>query len=112
MRLAISRDGRTLVSGSFDHLVKVWDVGSGKEQLTLKGHQNLVSAVAVSPDGKLVASGDNQIRLWDISGGREHVHMRAARRASRGRSARLAFSPDGRSARLGPRGRHRSTFGT
>ena len=38
--LAISRDGRTLVSGSYDHLVKVWDVASGKERLTLKGHRN------------------------------------------------------------------------
>ena len=37
--LAISRDGQTLVSGSYDHLVKVWDVASGKERLTLKGHR-------------------------------------------------------------------------
>ena len=68
--LAISRDGQTLVSGSFDQLVKVWDVASGKERLTLKGHANFISAVAISSDGKLVASADSQIRLWDISGGR------------------------------------------
>jgi WD40 repeat protein/beta-lactamase regulating signal transducer with metallopeptidase domain len=93
--LAISRDGRSLVSGCYDRLVKVWDVASGKEQLTLKGHQNLVSAVAIRPDGKLVASADFQIRLWDISGGREHVHMRQLGE-QRGSVGGLAFSPDGR----------------
>ncbi len=92
--LAISLDGRSLVSGSYDQLVKVWDVARGKERLTLKGHQNFVSAVAISPDGKLVASGDFQIRLWDISAGREHVHMRQLGE-QRGSVGGLAFGPDG-----------------
>jgi WD40 repeat protein/beta-lactamase regulating signal transducer with metallopeptidase domain len=92
--LAISRDGQTLVSGSYDHLVKVWDVATGKARLTLMGHQNLVSAVAISPDGRLVASADHEVRTWDISGGRR-VHMK--RLGEHGRSAGgLAFSPDGR----------------
>ena len=93
--LAISRDGRTLVSGSYDHLVKVWDVATGKEMLTLKGHRNLVSAVAVSTDGKLFASGDNEIRVWDISGGRQHVHMKLVGEHGRSVGA-LAIGPDGR----------------
>jgi WD40 repeat protein len=94
--LAISHDGRTLVSGGYDQLVKVWDVGSGKARLTLKGHEMLVSAVAISPDGKLVASADNQIQLWDIGGGSQLV--RRKRVGEHGQwVGGLAFSPDGRS---------------
>ncbi len=93
--LAISRDGRTLVSGSFDRLVKVWDVAGGRERFTLKGHSNFIAAVAISADGKLVASADGQIRLWDISGGRERIHM--TRVGDNGRSiSALAISPDSR----------------
>ena len=35
--VALSGDGKTLVSGSRDSTVKVWDVGTGQERATLKG---------------------------------------------------------------------------
>ena len=93
--LAISRDGRTLVTGSFDHSVRVWDLASGQARLTLRGHQNAVLAVAISLDGKVIASADNEVRTWDISAGRQRVHMK--RLGEHGRSVGgLAFSPDGR----------------
>lgn len=93
--LAISRDGRTLVSSSSDHLVKVWDVAEGKERLALKGDANYSSAVAISDDGRLVASADGEVRTWDISGGRQRVHMR--RLGEHGGFVHgLAFSPNGK----------------
>jgi serine/threonine protein kinase len=58
-----------------------------------RGHQNGVSAVAVSPDGKTVASGSNDpmIRLWDVANGqaRTIVHGHPDWIMS------LSFSPDG-----------------
>ena len=55
--MAFSPDGKTLASGSMDKTIKLWDVATGKEQATLKGHTGWVSSVAYSPDGKTLASG-------------------------------------------------------
>src|SRR5262249_51960670 len=59
-------DGRTLATAGEDHAVKLWDVTTGQERCTLKGHQGPVVAVAFAPDGNTLASGgeDNTVRLW------------------------------------------------
>ena len=55
--VAISADGKRIVSGSDDQTVKVWDADKGQEILTLKGHTAMVSSVAFSADGKRIVSG-------------------------------------------------------
>jgi len=55
--VSYSPDGKTLVSGSADNTVKLWDVATGKEIKTLSGHQAYVSSVSFSPDGKTLVSG-------------------------------------------------------
>jgi WD40 repeat protein len=60
-------DGKRLVSGGFDPMVKVWDADKGQMLLTLEGHGERVSGVAFSPDGKHIArcSLDRMVKVWD-----------------------------------------------
>ncbi|MGD9229948.1 MAG: caspase family protein [Desulfobacterales bacterium] len=71
--VAFSPDGTMVVSGSQDNTVKVWDVTSGREIVTLKGHKNMVWSVDFSPDGNFVISGsrDGFLILWDILSGKK-----------------------------------------
>ena len=36
--ISITNDGKTIVSGSYDATIKVWDLKTGDEINTLKGH--------------------------------------------------------------------------
>jgi WD40 repeat protein/serine/threonine protein kinase len=65
--VAFSPDGTRLASASIDRTVKVWDVATGDEVLSLRGHTGGVLGVAFSPDGNLLASAgrDGTVRIWD-----------------------------------------------
>jgi WD40 repeat protein len=67
--VAFNLDGKILASGSRDKTIKLWDVTSGKNIATLKGHSDTVNSVAFSRDGKTLASAsdDKTLRLWDVA---------------------------------------------
>ncbi|QSJ18848.1 serine/threonine protein kinase [Nostoc sp. UHCC 0702] len=70
--VAISPDGKTLVSGSDDKTIKLWNLATAKEIRTLEGHSDSIQALAISPDGKILVSGsdDKTIKLWNLATGR------------------------------------------
>jgi WD40 repeat protein len=89
--LAFSPDGRRLASGDWDRAVKVWDVTTGRELLTLPRARNLGAGLAFSPDGRLLASADfGGLRVWDATPGREVLRL------SQMGNLAAAISPDGR----------------
>jgi len=97
--VAFSPDGRFALSGSSDNTLKLWEVVTGREITTIKGHAKPVRSVAFSPDGRLVLSGseDKTLKLWEVATGQEI-------RAFKGHSGAVwsvAFSPDGRLALSG-----------
>ncbi len=69
--LALSPDGKTLATGSYDQKIKLWNVVDAKERKTLGGHNGAVFALAFRPDGKLLASAsaDRTVKLWDVTSG-------------------------------------------
>jgi WD40 repeat protein len=45
--LAYAPDGKTIVSGSKDKTIRLWDVGTGKVQFTLQGHDQRGNPIGV-----------------------------------------------------------------
>ena len=71
--LAVSADGRLLVGAGEDRL-HLWD-GNGKQLHALTSEGSTFSAVACSPDGKTVVTGDRQgqLRVWEAATGKERL---------------------------------------
>jgi WD40 repeat protein len=113
-KLALTPDGKQVVSVGDDMLVRIHDAATGKfatalaghERLTPEGYLSALYAVAVSPDGKHAASGDRAgfVRVWDLAAGKAVASFRSKefytfdgvkRARAIGGVRGLAFSPDG-----------------
>jgi WD40 repeat protein len=93
--VALSSDGRRIISGSHDGTIKVWDATTGQEKLTLKGRTRFfINSVAYSDDGRRIASGceDGTVQVWDATTGQEQLSIKGHRNPVYS----VAFSPDGR----------------
>ncbi|KAG8986788.1 POC1 centriolar protein A [Tulasnella sp. JGI-2019a] len=70
--VAILPDGTTIVSGSDNKTLQLWDAKTGVPiGQAMEGHANWVRCVAVSPDSTTIVSGshDATLQLWDAKTG-------------------------------------------
>ncbi|MFT4640309.1 MAG: WD40 repeat protein [Verrucomicrobiales bacterium] len=69
--IAFTPDSSTLVTGSNDNYVRIWDIDSNKELSKWK-HQDRVQAIAISHDGQKIATGsrDGDVLIFDRSSSR------------------------------------------
>jgi len=94
--MAFKADGKTLVTaagrgaGSPMPIV-LWDVATRKEVARLVGHRTAVEALAISGNGKLLASADQDGRVvvWDLAARKPKATLKGPRFVRK-----LAFTPD------------------
>jgi RNA polymerase sigma factor (sigma-70 family) len=106
--VALSPDDQALAVAGSDGTINLLDFHTGKSIQRFVGHAEEVSALAFSPDGKLLASGrdfdyprkhgqDNPIQLWDVATGKELRLLVGHKDAVMS----MAFSPDGKALASG-----------
>jgi WD40 repeat protein len=92
--LAMSADGKSLLSSSADKKIKIWNFSTGKEIRTLIEASIPINYFAINPDWQTLATGDagNTIAIWNFSTGKKI-------RTLKGHSSYVNYvviSPDGK----------------
>jgi WD40 repeat protein len=70
--VAFSPDGKLVLAGCMDNVLRVFELSTGKER-KLEGHTQQLLGAAFTPDGNRILSGsyDKTVRLWDVESGKE-----------------------------------------
>jgi len=123
-KVVASPNGQLIASIGDDMVCRVWTARSGKLVHELRGHKeqtpqhfgSMLHAVAFSPDGQLLATGDKvaHVVVWDVKSGEElgscdapvmYTWDQRQRLHSIGGVRSLSFSPDGRQLAVGGTGK-------
>lgn len=71
--VALSRDGKWLVTGSEDETAILWETATGREVRTFHGHKDSINSVALSGDGRWLATGSGGTTLLEINEAEDKV---------------------------------------
>src|SRR5262249_55129068 len=87
--IVYSPDGKLLDSAGDGRVIHLWDVDTGKEVRRCVGLTGVPWNIALSPNGKTLATADETIRFWDPTTGKEIRQMKC-----NGVVHSIAFSPN------------------
>jgi geranylgeranyl transferase type-2 subunit beta len=90
--VAYSPTGDRIATASADKLARIFDAKTGRERVSFKGHDDIVSAVAFHPGGERLATGsyDESAAIWEVGTGKRLHHLVG----HKGAVLSVAFSPD------------------
>ncbi|MFN2279815.1 MAG: WD40 repeat domain-containing protein, partial [Candidatus Promineifilaceae bacterium] len=96
--IVISADGRTAVSASIDHTLRLWDLDRGNVSRHIAGPSSLTFEADLSPDGRsaLRGSTDGKVTFFDVETGKILHELSVDQPVMS-----VAFSPDGQTALIG-----------
>jgi cytochrome c len=99
--LAVSPDGNTIASASWDRSIRLWPL-SGGEPRVLNGHDQNVNGVVFTRDGKALVSAayDATVRIWPLAGEGAPIVVTVPTPLNA-----VAIAPDGEIAAAGANGR-------
>ncbi|MSP79726.1 MAG: c-type cytochrome [Rhodospirillales bacterium] len=91
--VAVSPDGRRVVTGSFDYSARLWDFAEQTETFVLEGHAGPVNAVAFVDSTRAASvSDDGSAIVWDLASGKPAFRLEGHSHKAMG----VAVSPDRR----------------
>ena len=66
--MAVNDAGSELFTGGIDNEIKAWDLRKRTVAYSMRGHQDTVTSLAISPDGQYLLSNamDGTVRTWDV----------------------------------------------
>jgi WD40 repeat protein len=90
-----SSDGKMIIVGG-ERDITLWEIGTGRRVATLAGHGGWVRGLALSSDGRILASAanDGALKLWDLALRQEVITLPGQISPW---TRKLAFAPDGNS---------------
>jgi WD40 repeat protein len=92
LSVAVAPDGQTVVTGSGDGTVRVWDLQTGAPSAVLTSHIRFASSAVVSPDCRhaIICSEDGQVLVWNL-----HTRTHRTMFVAGDETGSLAVTPDG-----------------
>jgi WD40 repeat protein len=88
--IAVFPDGRRIVTGGDDRMIRIWDLRTGTLLAHHTEHEDEVLAVAATGDGRVVSCGRTAMVVWDSA-----KRVRVSRTPHGARVTEVAISPGG-----------------